>query len=72
MLVAAAYVVLGILLILRTVFLFFLLFPPILPLLLSALVIDCRQVAGWSRQPNVCFRFAIAGKKETEVRLFSA
>ena len=57
MLVAAVTVVLGILLILRTIFLFFLLFPPIVPLLLSALVIDCRQVAGWLRQPNVCFLF---------------
>jgi hypothetical protein len=43
--------------------------PPILPLFFSALVVDCRQVDGWLPHSNVCFCFAIAGKKKTDLRL---
>jgi hypothetical protein len=71
MLVAAVTVVLSRLLIFCTILFFSLLLLPILPLLFSALVIDCCQVAGWLRHPNVCFCFAITGKKKTEVRLLS-
>jgi hypothetical protein len=68
-LVAAVTMVLGQLLIFCTILFFMLMLPPILPFLLSTLVVDCRQVASWLRHPNVCFRLAITGKKKMEVRL---